>query len=242
MKLFTIFILISIKTSGQISFKPKTLNQYLDGYAWQFSQKLHPGADQSIYVYYGNKEFIFFDRDPNPNGGTRYYFRKECNGNNDDLLKGSKSIPISSLEKDIVIDYKATSMFECAFVEDSEEQFMSPNTNYSSPLSTISIENNNKNMFKIDRCMFSGYSTGVYVERIYEPPVFVQAFIKSLKKNVLVPVKRKCSIYKSPAEQTKMYLIANDFVEMLEKKEQWVYIRYYGKKTVEGWIRGEDLN
>jgi len=38
-----------------------------------------------------------------------------------------------------------------------------------------------------------------------------------------------------------MYLLKNDEVEVLEEKEDWLRIRYYGKKTIEGWIKKSDV-
>jgi hypothetical protein len=40
---------------------------------------------------------------------------------------------------------------------------------------------------------------------------------------------------------TKMYLIKNDEVEILEEKGEWLKVRYYGKKTIEGWIKKSDV-
>ncbi len=41
--------------------------------------------------------------------------------------------------------------------------------------------------------------------------------------------------------ETKMYLIKGDEVEVLEEKGEWLKIRYYGKKIVEGWIKKSDV-
>jgi SH3-like domain-containing protein len=38
-----------------------------------------------------------------------------------------------------------------------------------------------------------------------------------------------------------MYLIKNDVVEVLEEQEDWLRIRYYGKKVIEGWIKKSDV-
>jgi SH3-like domain-containing protein len=39
-----------------------------------------------------------------------------------------------------------------------------------------------------------------------------------------------------------MYLIKGDEVEVLEEKGEWLKIRYYGKKVVEGWIKRSDVD
>ncbi|NBB32005.1 hypothetical protein [Cellulophaga sp. BC115SP] len=51
----------------------------------------------------------------------------------------------------------------------------------------------------------------------------------------------KSIIYDSPNSPTKMYLIKGDEVEILEEKEEWLNIRYYGKKIIEGWIKKSDI-
>lgn len=51
----------------------------------------------------------------------------------------------------------------------------------------------------------------------------------------------KSIIYDSPNSPTKMYLIKGDEVEILEEKEEWLNVRYYGKKIIEGWIKKSDI-
>ena len=38
-----------------------------------------------------------------------------------------------------------------------------------------------------------------------------------------------------------MYLLKGDVVEILQEKDDWLQIRYYGKKTIEGWIKKGDV-
>ncbi len=52
-------------------------------------------------------------------------------------------------------------------------------------------------------------------------------------KNIL---KTKQTLYQSPAIKTKMYLIKGDQVEVLEEKDDWLYILYRGKKDIKAWI------
>jgi len=46
----------------------------------------------------------------------------------------------------------------------------------------------------------------------------------------------KQPLYKTPPEKTKMYLIKGDKVEILEEKDDWIYILYKGKKDIKAWI------
>jgi len=48
-------------------------------------------------------------------------------------------------------------------------------------------------------------------------------------------------VYTSPNTPTKMYLLKGDEVEIIEEKNEWLKIRYYGKKTIEGWIKRSDV-
>lgn len=51
----------------------------------------------------------------------------------------------------------------------------------------------------------------------------------------------KSFIYSTPNAITKMFLLKGDPLEVLEQKDNWLRIRYYGKKTIEGWIKKEDV-
>ncbi|MFC0186054.1 hypothetical protein SAMN04515674_1252 [Pseudarcicella hirudinis] len=48
-------------------------------------------------------------------------------------------------------------------------------------------------------------------------------------------------IFSVPNKKTNMYLLKGDIVEVLEEKNQWLKIRYYGSKTIEGWIKKTDV-
>ena len=50
----------------------------------------------------------------------------------------------------------------------------------------------------------------------------------------------KSPIFSSPNIPTKMYLLKHDEVEVIAEKDNWLHIKYYGKKIVEGWIRKKD--
>jgi len=59
--------------------------------------------------------------------------------------------------------------------------------------------------------------------------------------NLEYKILNKTIIYSSPNSPTKMYLLKGDEVEIIEEKDEWLKIRYYGKKTIEGWIRRSDV-
>lgn len=51
----------------------------------------------------------------------------------------------------------------------------------------------------------------------------------------------KALLNSQPNTPTKSFLIKGDRVETLEEKGEWLKIRYYGKKIIEGWIKKSDV-
>jgi hypothetical protein len=51
----------------------------------------------------------------------------------------------------------------------------------------------------------------------------------------------KVMIYSSINQISKAYLLQNDEVEVLETKDSWIRIRYYGTKVTEGWIKANQI-
>lgn len=45
----------------------------------------------------------------------------------------------------------------------------------------------------------------------------------------------------APNKPTRMYLLKGDDVELLDRQDDWLKIRYRGKKTIEGWIKKSDV-
>jgi hypothetical protein len=61
-------------------------------------------------------------------------------------------------------------------------------------------------------------------------------------------IKNKSTLFKNPNTPTKMYLLKNDPVEVIEEKDNWFKIKYYPEKngewtgkTIEGWIKKSDV-
>lgn len=52
---------------------------------------------------------------------------------------------------------------------------------------------------------------------------------------------KKAIIYSLPNIATKMYLLKNDTIEVLEQKNDWVRMNFYGKKLISGWIKKADV-
>ena len=82
----------------------------------------------------------------------------------------------------------------------------------------------------------------VYYNRILSPPKYILDFYKKIAKETFKTVnKSKAYIFSNKLVKTKMYLIKGDEVEIIEEKGDWIKIRYYGKKTIEGWIKKSDV-
>ncbi|MFN3785133.1 MAG: hypothetical protein ACK4R6_14540 [Spirosomataceae bacterium] len=72
----------------------------------------------------------------------------------------------------------------------------------------------------------------------------VEAFI-NIKYGL---IKNKSIIHSSPDRPTKMYLIQNDSVEIVEQRDDWLKIKFYPEKNgewtgkiIEGWIKRSDV-
>ena len=53
--------------------------------------------------------------------------------------------------------------------------------------------------------------------------------------------KPKAYLYSSPNKPTKMYVLKGDDVELVDRQDDWLKIRFKGKKVVEGWIKRSDV-
>jgi hypothetical protein len=51
----------------------------------------------------------------------------------------------------------------------------------------------------------------------------------------------KSFIYKEPNVKTKIYLIKGDEVKIVKEENGFLKIFYFGKKTIEGWIKKSDV-
>ncbi len=67
---------------------------------------------------------------------------------------------------------------------------------------------------------------------------YLKEFLNKYFKEI---TRTKTIIYSNINKKTQVYLLRNDLVEVLEEKGDWLKIRYYGKKTIEGWIKRSDV-
>lgn len=84
----------------------------------------------------------------------------------------------------------------------------------------------------------NNYITALYKKGIKDKKNYLKNFFNMDFKEIKIA---KSIIYKTPNNPTKMYLLKGNEVEVLEQKDNWLRIRYYGNKTIEGWIKKEDV-
>jgi uncharacterized protein YegJ (DUF2314 family) len=65
---------------------------------------------------------------------------------------------------------------------------------------------------------------------------YIEAFDNTNKYTIKQIRLDKQFLYETPAIKTKMYLVKGDEVEILEEKDDWLYILYKGKKDIKAWI------
>lgn len=87
-------------------------------------------------------------------------------------------------------------------------------------------------------------SNPVTYQRLKYLPISIKKYFVSENKIIKQISVSKTSIYSSisPLIKTKMYLLQGNKIEILAENGVWLKIRYYGKKTIEGWIKKEDVS
>ncbi len=98
----------------------------------------------------------------------------------------------------------------------------------------------NSNVFvynKVER-LPNEYLRALYKKGKKDNKDYLKSFFNMDFKEIKIP---KSIIHSAPNQPTKMYLIKGDEVEFLEEQGEWYKIRFYGKKTIEGWVRKSDV-
>ncbi|WOK09616.1 hypothetical protein RT717_13300 [Imperialibacter roseus] len=68
-----------------------------------------------------------------------------------------------------------------------------------------------------------------------------EKFLSKIDSFSVRVVSEKAYIFSEPEVATKMYLIKNDEAELLEERNGWILVRYFGKKIIDGWVKKSDL-
>ena len=102
-----------------------------------------------------------------------------------------------------------------------------------------------------NKYMFSQYGfgwtpgqpqTGYIYNLAINVPKEIMREVKKINPNKYLEINTdKSIIYDNQLVKTKMYFLKGDIVELLETNSNWLLVRYYGKKTIEGWIKKSDV-
>lgn len=108
--------------------------------------------------------------------------------------------------------------------------------------------------FELINANVFGFTKVSNLPNIYLSALYIRS--KTDKRNYCIEffgkeiklIKTKSTIHSQLNQPTKMYLIKGDPVEIVDKKDGWLKIKYYPEKdcewtgeTIEGWIRKEDV-
>lgn len=122
------------------------------------------------------------------------------------------------------------SFFRCGCIP---TKYLTISKNYKSILSEFNLPGGfSIEMDEINNVQFSNKINHLSSKDTLDNTIFLNSEFKIPKKTI---------IYSSQNTPTKMYLLKGDEVEIIEEKDDWLKIRYYGKKTIEGWIKKSDV-
>jgi hypothetical protein len=212
-----------------------TINKYLNG-IWKMQC-----CSEFFEIYFDNKIY-FFDR----KGGTDtsadklYCFPKANFFPETPLgLNYDKDLKPDSIDYDRQFKLiEGEEIVEIVFY-DEDDKLVNGNIKHTGP-DYYQIDPTKPNYFTM-----WGHENSqklVYYDRILQPAPFLVTFYKNVaKSNFKKVTSLKTYINSLINKSTNMYLIKDDEVEIIEEKENWLHIRYYGKKTIEGWIKKSDV-
>jgi hypothetical protein len=201
-------------------------------------------ANASIYKYYivitCKENDVFITKyNFNPNGA--YSFTAKYKG---------IELGIDNFFKNFIDE----STIQSNYIENNKMQFNSKNKliqlnlKHRIPSSTIFVNNqkieNNLYIEPVFNIKNELKYFFVYLDNITEEDIMTQNFSQLINKKIFqiafetihVIKTQRQPLYKKPNIKTKMYLIKGDKVEILEKKDDWYYILYHGKKDIKAWI------
>jgi hypothetical protein len=127
------------------------------------------------------------------------------------------------------------------------EDFLVLSNNYEFEINNNILELYNSNFFYYEKV--ENIPNNLVVALFFISKKIKRDLIKEhLDKKYLIIKKSKSIIHKIPDKPTKMYLLKNDPVEVIEEKYKWLKIKYYPEKngewtgkTIEGWVKKSDI-
>ena len=170
------------------------------------------------------------------------------------IIKGRKRIKFDIKDKSFALSYIGFQNHQ--FINQISTKFTKDSLMNIGQYITIVDENNET--IDIDRVfacepnrIFLFYTSYERIDSLTKPIVYLlyrrgkkdhQNYLKEfLDKTFTEITTSKVSIYTAPSILSKIYLLKGDLVEVLETKDVWIKIRYYGNKTIEGWIKKSDV-
>ena len=219
-----------------------TFNQLLNG-IWELK-----GDKSRNDIYFNNKQYsYYFKNGANPFKFNSYFYPKSQTyiepWESKRLYITYKTLSLDSVEFDKKVEFiENRAVVEIIDINKEikkDELFR----DYNSTLYEF---------FKEDKNQFLMWAPGESgrqwtFTRVLKPSKKVLDFYKKIAPERFAKINSAhTTINKPPFTPTKMYLIKGDEVEVLEKIEVkgvlWLNIRYYGNKTIEGWIKKSDVN
>ncbi|WP_337045419.1 hypothetical protein [Emticicia sp. 17c] len=230
----------------------RTVNDFLEGYAWIYEKNdNYPHADQSFWIYNDNKLYFIKNNNKLENGIdylniAKYFYGFYCFFPRTPFpyIESARNNVYTPIPKDSVfldMPISSTKMNEI-FILEGLDKIEEAYTEMQYRAMSYSFSLAQSNYIETNRAWLPVPGTIGGTLRIIEPPKPIQDFIKYLRRDKLKKiVSTKSDIYNNLRISTKMYLIKEDEGEILEEKNDWLKIRYYGKKTIEGWIKKSDV-
>ncbi|MFN3785124.1 MAG: hypothetical protein ACK4R6_14495 [Spirosomataceae bacterium] len=197
--------------------------------------------DKSEYKFIGVKETPILREDKSPT------LNKVLENEEVEVIeKGEQYTKIRYWGKALIIGWVKTADLKTETSHSEYWNIYKNNTIRFQILNTKSIIYN-ENYQKTNKYLIKGDTVEVLEEKGY--------FLKIKYKNItgLIPrmdvegyntfriTKPKAYLYSSPNKPTKMYVLKGDDVELVDRQDDWLKIRFKGKKVVEGWIKRSDV-
>jgi hypothetical protein len=212
-----------------------TINKYLNG-IWKMQC-----CSEFYEIYYDNKIYFFDKKGIRDKSADKLYCYPMANFFSETPLglNYDKDLKPDSIDYDRQFKLiGGEEIVEIVFY-DEEDKLANGNIKHTGP-DYYQIDPKKPNFFTM-----WGHENSqrlVYYGRVLQPSSFLVTFYKNLAQlNFKKVINLKAYLYSISRKPTKIYLIKNDEVEIIHEKEDWLYVRYFGKKVIEGWIKKSDV-
>ena len=197
--------------------------------------------DKSEYKFIGTKETAIFREDKSPT------LNKILENEEVEILeKGKEYSKIRYWGKALIIGWVKTKDLKNGSSHPEYWNIYKENSIKFKVLSTKSFINDN--LFqKTDSYLIKGDTIEVLEEKGFYLKIKYNNIIGFIPRidvegyNTFRITKSKATLHSSLSVPTKMYLLKGDDIELIDRAKDWLKIRYYGKKVVEGWIKQSDV-